>query len=184
MKRDGSDGSSPAVCETTGPKTATPPLFQPFPLRGVTFANRVFVSPMCQYSAVDGTVDDWHLVHLGSRAVGGAGLVMTEMTNVSAEGRITPGCAGMYGDAHEAAWKRVVDFVHARSASRIGIQLAHAHPDVPVPVARMTDLAGQLGRRGRYRDRYLHSAMPRHDLRTWHVDPRIGQGHIPQAAND
>ncbi len=81
---------------------------------------------MCQYSAEDGTVNDWHLVHLGSRAVGGAGLVIAEMTNVEAEGRISPGCAGLYRDEHRAAWKRIVDFTHRHSAAKIGIQLAHA----------------------------------------------------------
>ena len=104
----------------------TLPAFLPFATRGVTLANRVVVSPMCMYSASEGVVDDWHLVHLGSRAVGGAGLVLTEMTNVSREGLITPGCAGMWDDAQEAAWKRVVDFVHERSAAKIGMQLAHA----------------------------------------------------------
>jgi anthraniloyl-CoA monooxygenase len=101
-------------------------MFVPLSLRALTLPNRVVVSPMCQYSAVDGTPTDWHLVHLGSRAVGGAGLVMTEMTDVSPEGRITLGCAGLYTDAHEAAWKRVVDFVHRHSAARVGVQLAHA----------------------------------------------------------
>ena len=105
---------------------APPPMFTPFRLRGLTLANRVVVSPMCQYSAEDGMPNDWHLVHLGSRAIGGAGLVMTEMTDVSAEARITPACAGMYTPAHAAAWKRIVDFVHANSAARIGMQLAHA----------------------------------------------------------
>jgi anthraniloyl-CoA monooxygenase len=120
-----------------------PPVFTPFRMRELTLENRIVVSPMCQYSAQNGTPDDWHLVHLGSRGIGGAGLVITEMTNVSADGRITPGCAGMYQDEHTAAWKRIVDFVHARSAAKIGIQLAHAgrkgsarHPwegaDVPI----------------------------------------------------
>jgi anthraniloyl-CoA monooxygenase len=81
---------------------------------------------MCQYSAEDGAVNDWHLVHLGSRAMGGAGLVIAEMTDVSAEGRITHGCAGMYTRQHVAAWTRIVDFVHARTAAKIGVQLAHA----------------------------------------------------------
>ena len=106
--------------------TAPPPLFAPLELRGVRLPNRIVVSPMCQYSAVDGTVGDWHLVHLGSRAVGGAGLVIGEMTDVSPAGRISLGCAGMYSDANERAWKRVVDFVHANSSAKIGIQLAHA----------------------------------------------------------
>ncbi len=103
-----------------------PPMFVPFHLRGMTLSNRVVVSPMCQYSSKDGAPSDWHLVHLGSRAVGGAGLVMTEATNVSAEGRITLGCTGMYTDAHEHGWKRIVDFVHRHSPARIGIQLGHA----------------------------------------------------------
>ncbi len=103
-----------------------PPAFVPFRARGVELANRIVVSPMCQYSAEEGTVNDWHLVHLGSRAVGGAGLVIAEMTNVSAEGRITLGCAGLYRREHLAAWKRIVDFAHAHSAARVGIQLAHA----------------------------------------------------------
>ena len=106
--------------------SAPPPLFAPFTLRGLKLDNRVVVSPMCQYSATDGVPDDWHLVHLGSRAVGGAGLVLTEMTNVSPEGRITHGCAGLWNDAQATAWKRVVDFVKAHSTSRIGVQLAHA----------------------------------------------------------
>ncbi|APR87163.1 Anthraniloyl-CoA monooxygenase [Minicystis rosea] len=105
---------------------APAPMFTPFALRGLSLANRIVVSPMCQYSAVDGVPTDWHLVHLGSRAVGGAGLVITEMTDVSPEGRITHGCAGLWGDAHEAAYKRIVDFVHGNSAAKIGIQLAHA----------------------------------------------------------
>lgn len=103
-----------------------PPMFTPFKLRGLTLPNRVVVSAMCQYSATDGDPHDWHLVHLGSRAVGGAGLVMTEMTNVSADARITPGCTGMYTDEHVTKWARVVDFVHANSKSKIGIQLGHA----------------------------------------------------------
>jgi len=110
----GSDGSTP------------PPMFTPFRLRGMELANRVVVSPMCQYSAVDGVVGDWHLVHLGSRAIGGAALVITEMTNVEPEGRITPGCAGMWDERHVAAWRRIVEFVHRNTPSKIGIQLAHA----------------------------------------------------------
>ncbi|HEU5193170.1 MAG TPA: bifunctional salicylyl-CoA 5-hydroxylase/oxidoreductase [Methylomirabilota bacterium] len=103
-----------------------PPMFTPFRLRDLVLSNRVVVSPMCQYSAEDGTPGDWHLVHLGSRAIGGAGLVMTEMTDVTREGRISPGCTGMYKPEHVAAWKRIVDFVHASSGAAIGIQLAHA----------------------------------------------------------
>jgi anthraniloyl-CoA monooxygenase len=102
------------------------PMFTPFQLREMHLENRVVVSPMCQYSAVDGTPNDWHFVHLGSRAIGGAGLIITEMTNVTADGRITPGCTGMYATEHESAWKRIVDFVHTNSRAKIGIQLAHA----------------------------------------------------------
>ena len=102
------------------------PMFQPFRLRGMTLANRVVVSPMDQYSAVDGTPTDWHLVHLGSRATGGAGLIFTEMVCVSADARITLGCTGMYTDAQEAAYKRIVDFVHANSGAKFCLQLGHA----------------------------------------------------------
>ncbi len=103
-----------------------PPMFTPFRLRDLVVPNRVVVSPMCQYSAEDGLPNDWHLVHLGSRALGGAGLIITEMTDVSREARITPGCAGMYKPEHAAAWRRVTDFVHANSPAKIGLQLAHA----------------------------------------------------------
>jgi anthraniloyl-CoA monooxygenase len=103
-----------------------PPMFNPFRLRDLTLVNRVAVSPMCQYSAEDGFPDDWHLVHLGSRAMGGAGLVFTEMTNVSATARISPGCTGMYRPEHAGAWKRVVDFVHAHTRAKIAMQLGHA----------------------------------------------------------
>ncbi len=106
--------------------SAPPPLFAPMKLRGLTLPNRVVVSPMCQYSAVDGVPTDWHLVHLGSRAVGGAGLVLTEMTNVSAEGRITHGCTGLWNASQAVAWKRVVDFIHQHSGAKVGMQLAHA----------------------------------------------------------
>ncbi len=104
----------------------TPPMFHPFRLRGLELANRIVVSPMAQYSAVDGIPTDWHLVHLGARAVGGAGLVMTEMTCTSPEARITPGCPGIWNDGQAAAWARIVDFVHGNSAAKIGIQLGHA----------------------------------------------------------
>ena len=103
-----------------------PPMFTPFRLRDLLLRNRVVVSPMCQYSAADGTINDWHLVHLGSRALGGAGLVITEMTDISRDGRISPGCAGMYRPEHVGAWRRVVDFVHRYTDARIGLQLAHA----------------------------------------------------------
>jgi anthraniloyl-CoA monooxygenase len=105
-----------------------PPMFTPFRLRGVTLPNRVVVSPMAQYSCRDGTPDDFYLVHLGSRAHGGAGLVFTEMTCVSADARISPGCAGMYRAEHRDAWKRIVDYVHQRTPAKIGLQLGHAGP--------------------------------------------------------
>lgn len=115
-----------AAASRPAPASAPPPMFTPLKLRELTLENRVVVSPMCQYSAEDGTIDDWHLVHLGSRAIGGAGLVITEMTDVSPTGRITPGCAGLYAAAHVPAWKRVVDFVHKNSWAKLGVQLAHA----------------------------------------------------------
>jgi anthraniloyl-CoA monooxygenase len=105
---------------------APPPMFTPFTLRGMTLANRVVVAPMDMYSAEDGLPNDFHLVHLGARALGGAGLVITEMTCVSPEGRISPGCTGMYDDAHAAAWRRVAEFVHRHSAAKICLQLGHS----------------------------------------------------------
>ena len=107
-------------------KQSIPPMFTPFSVRDITLKNRVIVSPMAQYSAVDGTVGDYHLTHLGARAMGGAGLVMTEMTCVSPQGRITPGCPGMYTAEHRHAWQRIVDFVHRMSDAKIGMQLGHA----------------------------------------------------------
>ncbi|MCC3774271.1 bifunctional salicylyl-CoA 5-hydroxylase/oxidoreductase [Streptomyces sp. UNOB3_S3] len=116
-----------AVEEEAGVPAGTPPMFMPFRLRGLTLRNRVVVSPMDMYSATDGTPGDFHLVHLGARALGGAGLVMTEMVCVSARGRITPGCAGLYAPEHERAWGRVVGFVHERApGTAIGVQLGHS----------------------------------------------------------
>jgi anthraniloyl-CoA monooxygenase len=106
-------------------KTA-PPMFAPFRLREMEVANRITVSPMAMYSARDGVPNDFHFVHLGERALGGAGLVFTEMTCVSPEGRISPGCTGMWNDEHAAAWKRIVDFVHANSKAKICLQLGHS----------------------------------------------------------
>ena len=103
-----------------------PPMFTPFSLRGLTLKNRVVVSPMAQYSAVDGLPTDHHLVHLGARAMGGAGLVFCEMTCTSADARITPGCPGLYNDAQTAAWKRIVDYVHTHTSAKIAMQLGHA----------------------------------------------------------
>ena len=102
------------------------PMFTPFALRGMVVANRVVVSPMDQYSAVDGVPTDWHFVHLGSRAIGGAGLVYVEMTCTSPEARITPGCTGLWNDEQAAAFKRIADFCHANSKARLCMQLGHA----------------------------------------------------------
>ncbi len=102
------------------------PMLTPFKLRGLTLKNRIVVSPMAQYLAVDGVPGDYHLVHLGARALGGAGMVFAEMTCVSADARITPSCPGMYAPEHTAAWKRIVDFVHASTDAKIALQLGHA----------------------------------------------------------
>ncbi|WP_334191487.1 bifunctional salicylyl-CoA 5-hydroxylase/oxidoreductase [Pararhodobacter sp.] len=102
------------------------PMFAPFRLRDMTLKNRIVVSPMAQYKAVDGCPTDWHLIHYGERAKGGAGLVYTEMTCVSPEGRITPGCPGLYAPEHEAAWKRLTDFVHAETDAKICCQIGHS----------------------------------------------------------
>ncbi|MEJ1160873.1 bifunctional salicylyl-CoA 5-hydroxylase/oxidoreductase [Prosthecomicrobium sp. N25] len=105
---------------------AAPPMFTPYRVRGVTLPNRIVVSPMAMYSAVDGMPNDFHLVHLGARAMGGAGLVFAEMTCPSPDARITPGCLGLWTEAQAEGFRRIVDFVHAQSAARFGIQLGHA----------------------------------------------------------
>ncbi|WP_030735323.1 bifunctional salicylyl-CoA 5-hydroxylase/oxidoreductase [Streptomyces sp. NRRL S-31] len=116
-----------AVEREFGCPPGTPPMFSPFRLRGLTLRNRVVVSPMDMYSATDGVPGDFHLVHLGARALGGAGLVMTEMVCVSPEGRITPGCAGLYTGRQADAWRRITDFVHRRApGAAIGVQLGHS----------------------------------------------------------
>jgi len=102
------------------------PMFQPLRLREMEIANRVVVSPMCMYSAQQGVPGDFHFVHYGSRAIGGAGLIFTEMICVARDARITPGCAGLWNDEQETAWRRIVDFVHANSAAKISLQLGHA----------------------------------------------------------
>ena len=115
------------VAPASKPK-AIAPMLLPFTVRGVTLKNRIVVSPMATYSAVDGLLQDFHLVHLGARALGGAALVMVEMTSPSPEGRITPGCPGLWSDAQTQAFKRVVDFVHGQSSAKIGLQLGHSGP--------------------------------------------------------
>ena len=125
-----------AAAETWFEKSATgrapgvsrPPMFVPFRTRGLELQNRICVSPMAQYKAKDGAPSDWHFAHYAERAKGGAGLVFTEMTCVSPDGRISPGCTGMYTDEHARAWKRLVDFVHAETDAKIAIQLGHSGP--------------------------------------------------------
>lgn len=116
------------LAQRSGAEAVTPPMFTPFTIRSLRLANRVVVSPMATYAAVDGLAGDFHLTHLGARALGGAGLVMTEATAVQVEGRITPACAGLWNDAQQEAWARIVAFVHKYSRSAIGIQLAHCGP--------------------------------------------------------
>jgi len=111
-----------------GGKAAVPPMLTPFTLKGVTLKNRIVVSPMATYSAVDGVPQDFHLVHLGARALGGAALVMVEMTSPTPEGRITPACTGLWNDAQQAAFTRIVNFVHGSSTAKIGLQLGHSGP--------------------------------------------------------
>ena len=103
-----------------------PPMFTPFSLRGMTLANRVVISPMCTYSAEEGMPTDFHLVHYGSRGMGGAGLIVTEMTCVAPDARITPGCTGIWNDSQEAGWKRIVDYIHANGNARVSLQIGHA----------------------------------------------------------
>lgn len=110
------------------PGLPVPPMFTPYSLRSVTLKNRVVVSPMAQYSAVDGIPGDYHLVHLGARAMGGAGMVFAEMTCTSPDARITPGCPGLWTDEQGAAWKRIVDWVHDNTDAKIAMQIGHAGP--------------------------------------------------------
>ena len=120
--------------EQAGGEKGRTPMFAPFKLRDMRLKNRIVVSPMAQYKAVDGCPTDWHFVHYAERAKGGAGLVYTEMTCVSPEGRITPGCPGLYAPAHEAQWKRLVDFVHAETTAKICCQIGHAGRKASVQV--------------------------------------------------
>ena len=120
------EGVDSWYADQQGADVSVPPMFQPYRIRGIELANRVVVSPMDQYSAVDGMPNDWHLVHLGSRAVGGAGLVMTEMVCVSAEGRISPGDTGLWTEEQARAWERIVAFVHEHTDARVGLQIGHS----------------------------------------------------------
>ncbi|NMM05773.1 bifunctional salicylyl-CoA 5-hydroxylase/oxidoreductase [Polaromonas sp.] len=122
-----SEGS--AICEATSVGATCPPMLLPLTVRGITLKNRIVVSPMAMYSAVDGVAQDFHLVHLGARALGGAALVFVEMTAPSPHGRITPGCTGLWNDVQMLAFKRIADFVHASGAgAKIGLQLGHSGP--------------------------------------------------------
>src|ERR1700686_924884 len=112
------------IAEQTAQKKITPSLFNPLTLRGITLRNRIMVSPMCQYSSSDGFATDWHLVHLGSRAVGGSGLVMSEASAVTPEGRISPQDLGIYKDEHIEMLQRITTFLHAQGAYA-AMQLAH-----------------------------------------------------------
>ena len=115
------------LAERSGVRDAgRPPMFLPFQLAGMRLANRVVVSPMAQYKATDGVPDDWHLMHYGARAVGGAGLLFTEMTCVSPTGRITPGCTGLWNEVQRDAWRRIVEFVHTRSIAKFCLQIGHS----------------------------------------------------------
>jgi anthraniloyl-CoA monooxygenase len=120
------NGRGQPIVAPSSPEKPVPPMFTPYRLRGVTLHNRIVVAPMDMYSAVEGTPNDFHLVHLGARALGGAGLVFTEMVCVSPEARITLGCTGLYTDEHTAAWARVVSFVHAHSSAKMCLQLGHS----------------------------------------------------------
>ena len=123
----GADPARGGPSPDRGARHPTPPMLLPLTVRGLTLKNRIVVSPMAQYSAVDGAVGDYHLVHLGARALGGAALVMVEMTSPTAEGRITPGCPGLWNDVQQAAFERIVHFTHS-SHAHIGIQLGHSGP--------------------------------------------------------
>jgi len=120
--------------EQAGGEKGRMPMFAPFSLRNMRLKNRIVVSPMAQYKAVNGCPTDWHFVHYAERAKGGAGLVYTEMTCVSPEGRITPGCPGLYAPEHEAQWKRLTDFVHAETSAKICCQIGHAGRKAAVQV--------------------------------------------------
>jgi anthraniloyl-CoA monooxygenase len=149
------------------------PMLMPLKVRGLELKNRILVSPMATYSAVDGVPQDFLLVHLGARALGGAALVMVEMTSPTPEGRITPGCTGLYNDAQQAAFKRIVDFVHAQSSARIGMQLGHSGPkgstqvgwegtDEPLPSGNWPLLAASALAYGEQNQ--LPAAMTRADM--------------------
>jgi anthraniloyl-CoA monooxygenase len=114
------------LAKRAGGVSLRPPMFLPYEIRGMKLENRIVVSPMAQYSAVDGMPGDWHLMHLGARATGGAGLVFTEMTCPSPQARISPGCTGLWNEAQRDAWRRIVEFAHRYSRAKLCIQLGHS----------------------------------------------------------
>jgi anthraniloyl-CoA monooxygenase len=126
VRADQPGSASPSA--PTPPTPPPPPMLLPLTVRGCSLPARTVVSPMATYMAVDGIPQDFHLVHLGARALGGAGLVFVEMTSPTPEGRITPGCTGLWNDAQEAAFARIVQFVHQQTPAKIGIQLGHSGP--------------------------------------------------------
>jgi anthraniloyl-CoA monooxygenase len=123
---DTESGAPPGTGGDEADSPSVPPMFTPFRLRSLVLQNRVVVSPMDMYRAVDGLPNDFHLVHMGSLALGGAALVFTEMVCVSAHGRISPGCTGLYDAAHAPAWKRIADFIHAEAPASVCLQLGHS----------------------------------------------------------
>ncbi len=160
---------------TAGRQAAGLPMLLPLTVRGLTLKNRILVSPMATYSAVDGVPQDFHLVHLGARALGGAAMVVVEMTSPTLEGRITPGCPGLWNDAQEAAFKRIVDFVHGNSSAAIGMQLGHSGPkgstqvgwdamDEPLPAGNWPLLAASAVAYGEQNQ--VPRAMTRADMDT------------------
>src|SRR5690606_5691240 len=124
--QEGLEGAEDWFQQQAGGQKGRRPMFAPFKLRGMTLKNRIVMSPMAQYKAVDGCPTDGHLIHYAERAKGGAALIYTEMTCVSPEGRITPGCPGLYAPEHEVAWKRLADFIHAETSAKLCIQIGHA----------------------------------------------------------
>jgi anthraniloyl-CoA monooxygenase len=170
------------------------PMFLPLRLRGLTLANRVVVSPMAQYMAKDGLPDDWHLVHYGSRAVGGAGLVYTEMTCVSPEGRITPGCTGLWYEAQRDAWRRIVDFVHGHSPAAFCLQIGHSgrkgstqlgwqEMDRPLaagnwPICAPSPVPYFEGVSDRVRDEFVRSAVLGHEAGFDMLELHMAHGYL------
>lgn len=126
VEQDFADKAAMNFGSSDGANAPVPPMFTPFKLREMCLQNRVVVSPMATYSAKDGLVGDFHLVHYGARAGGGAGMLYTEMTVVSEDGRITPGCAGIYTEDQMLAWRRIVDYVHSETSAKFALQLGHS----------------------------------------------------------